>query len=120
MRQSLVRAASVVAVAVCLASAGPVLVRTLTAQAQMDPGTPDAMRRTLDLGSPDALRRTLEAQAGKRVKVKLLSGQDLDGVVGPIGSYAVTLTELTGLEFYDATIRLDQIAAVIVRVRGGR
>jgi hypothetical protein len=29
-------------------------------------------------------------------------------------------TELTGMEFYDATVRLDQIAAVIVRVRGGR
>lgn len=120
MRQSLVRALAVMTAVVCLSAAGPVLVRPLTAQAQTDPGSPDAMRRILDLGSPDAMRRTLEGQAGKRVKVKLLSGQDLDGVVGPIGSYAVTLTELTGMEFYDATIRLDQIAAVIVRVRGVR
>lgn len=108
MGQSVIRAVSVLVAVVCLSTAAPVLVRPLVAQAQADPG------------SPDAMRRTLEAQAGKRVKVKLLSGQDLDGVVGPIGSYAVTLTELTGMEFYDATIRLDQIAAVIVRVRGNR
>ncbi len=70
---------------------------------------------TIELNSPDVLRQMLEQQVGKRVKVKLLSGQDLDGKVAKVGTHAVTLTELSGMEFFDATVRLDQVAAVIVR-----
>jgi hypothetical protein len=29
----------------------------------------------------------------------------------------LVLSELSGMEFFDATIRLDQVAAVIVRAR---
>ena len=32
-----------------------------------------------------------------------------------VGTQAVALTELSGMEFFDATIRLDRVAAVIVR-----
>lgn len=70
---------------------------------------------TIELNSADVLRQLLEQQVGKRVKVKLLSGQDLDGKVAKVGTQAVALTELSGMEFFDATIRLDQVAAVIVR-----
>lgn len=69
----------------------------------------------VELNSPDVLRQMLEQQVGKRVKVKLLSGQDLDGKVTRVGTQAVALTELSGMEFFDATVRLDQVAAVIVR-----
>lgn len=54
---------------------------------------------------------------GKRVKIKLLSGQDLDGKVAKVGTQAVVLSELGGMEFFDATLRLDQIAAVVVKAR---
>ena len=70
---------------------------------------------TVELNSPDVLRQILEQQVGKRVKIKLLSGQDLDGKVAKVGTQAVGLTELSGMEFFYATVRLDQIAAVIVR-----
>ena len=73
---------------------------------------------TGDLNGPDAIRHALEQQVGKRVKVKLVSGQDLDGKVQKVGSQAVTLAELGGMEFFDATVRLDQVAAVLVKVRG--
>ncbi len=72
---------------------------------------------SVDLNSPDAVRMTLEQQQGKRVKVKLTSGQDLDGKVTKVGSQALVLTELSGMEFFDATVRLDQVAAVILRAR---
>jgi len=72
---------------------------------------------SVDLNSPDAVRQTLEQQQGKRVKVKLVSGQDLDGKVAKVGTQALVLTELSGMEFFDATVRLDQVAAVIVRAR---
>lgn len=71
---------------------------------------------TVDLNSPDAIKSVLEQQVGKRVKLKLESGQDLEGKVAKIGSHAIQLAELTGMEFFDATVKLDQITAVIVKV----
>jgi len=72
----------------------------------------------IDFNTPDAIRHVLEQQVGKRVKVKLVSGQDLDGKVLKVGAHAVTLAELGGMDFFDATVRLDQVAAVLVKMRG--
>ncbi|MBX3235828.1 MAG: hypothetical protein KF814_06730 [Nitrospiraceae bacterium] len=74
-----------------------------------------AEEATVDANSPDAIRQTLDQQQGKRVKVKLVSGQDLDGKVAKVGTHVLVLSELSGMEFFDATVRLDQVAAVIVR-----
>lgn len=72
---------------------------------------------SVDLNSPDVLKSALEQQVGKRVKLKLESGQDVEGKVAKVGSHAVQLAELTGMEFFDATVKLEDIAAVIVKVR---
>lgn len=79
--------------------------------------TVSAEDQVIDLNSPEAIRHALEQQTGKRVKLKLVSGQDLEGKVSRVGSQAVVVTELSGMEFFDATVRVDQIASVIVRVR---
>ena len=71
----------------------------------------------LDLNSPDVIKQMLDQHVGKRVKVKLKSGQDLEGKVAKVGSHAVQLTELSGMEFFDATVKLDEVTAVIIRVR---
>ncbi len=71
----------------------------------------------VDVNSPDAMKSLLEQQVGKRVKVKLCSGQDVEGKVAKVGSHAVQLTELVGMELFDATVKLDDVAAVIVRAR---
>jgi hypothetical protein len=71
----------------------------------------------LDLNTSDVVRHSLEQQVGKRVKVKLISGQDLDGKVLKVGTQGVILAELGGMDFFDATVRLDQVAAVVVKVR---
>ncbi len=71
-----------------------------------------------DLNSAEILRQTIEQNTGKRVKLKLISGQDLDGQVAKVGTHAVSLTELSGMELFDATVRLDQVAAVVVRRAG--
>jgi hypothetical protein len=49
--------------------------------------------------------------------VRLLSGQELEGTVVAVGSAAVQLARLSGLDFFDGVVRLDQIAAIVVRVR---
>jgi hypothetical protein len=71
----------------------------------------------LDLNSPDVIKQMLDQQVGKRVKVKLKSGQDLEGKVAKVGSHAVQLTELSGMEFFDATVKLDEVTTIVVRVR---
>ena len=80
------------------------------------PSGASAEEQALDLNSPDIIRQTLEQQLGKRVKVKLESGQDMEGKVAKVGTHALQLIELTGMEFFEATIKLDDVAAVIVRV----
>jgi hypothetical protein len=72
----------------------------------------------IEVNDPIWIVKTLEQQAGKRVKVKLRSGQDVDGIVSKVGHHAVHLTQLAGMEFYDAAVRLDDISAVVVKARG--
>ena len=76
--------------------------------------------RAQEAGLPvdaDAVKLNLEGQKGKRVRLRLVSGGDLDGIVKNVGAAAVHVERLAGMEFFDAVVRLDQIAAVIVRVR---
>ena len=65
----------------------------------------------------DAIKVNLERQVGKRVRLRLISGQDVEGTVVAVSTAAVHVARLAGLDFFDAVVRLDQIAAVIVRVR---
>jgi hypothetical protein len=65
----------------------------------------------------DAIKTNLERQVGKRVRIRLLAGQDVEGTVVKVGNNAVHVGRLAGMDFFDAVVRLDQIAAVIVRVR---
>ena len=65
----------------------------------------------------DAVKVSLERQVGKRVRLRLVAGQDVEGTVKAVGTAAVHVERLVGMEFFDAVVRLDQIAAVIVRVR---
>ena len=107
MRPRVSHLAGIGVIVMLLGGAATVVVPALHAQA------------AVDLNSADSIRATLDANAKKRVRVKLVCGQDLEGQVAQVGSHAVLLTELAGMEFYDATVRLDQIAAVVVR-RAGR
>ena len=68
--------------------------------------------------SPGSIRQALEQQLGKRAKLKLVSGQDVEGKVVNVGEKVVNVSELTGMEYFGATVRLDQVAAVIARTSG--
>jgi hypothetical protein len=65
----------------------------------------------------DAIKVNLERQIGKRVRLRLVSGQDVEGTVVAVGTAGVHVARLAGMDFFDGVVRLDQIAAVIVRVR---
>ena len=69
------------------------------------------------VGDNDTIASVLKRQAGKSATLKLLSGQDLSGVVEHVADHVVHLRSLKGMEFYDAVVELDDISAVVVRTR---
>src|SRR5262245_37611579 len=97
------RSMTAATLAAVLLLGGVVLVSRLTAQAAPD------------LNAADSMKTVLTQQVGQRVRLKLVSGQDLEGQVARVGNNAVAMTQLTGMELFDGTVRLDQVAAVIVR-----
>lgn len=66
----------------------------------------------------DTTSSVLTRQAGQKVELVLKSGEHLSGTVKAVGSKAVHLGALTGKEFYDAVIDLEDVSAVIVRNDG--
>jgi hypothetical protein len=63
----------------------------------------------------DALAKLGE---GRDVEIVLSNGKSYRGKLATVGNDTVLLTQITGKEFYDVLIVLDEIAAVELRVRG--
>jgi hypothetical protein len=82
----------------------------------VEPVSGQAQNAPLEINA-DAIKVSLERQVGKRVRLRLLAGQDVEGTVVAVGTAAVHIGRLAGMDFFDGVVRLDQIAAVIVRVR---
>ena len=55
---------------------------------------------------------------GRDIEIVLTNGKSYRGKLGTVGNDTVILTQITGKEFYDVLIVLDEIAAVELRVRG--
>lgn len=94
-----------------------VLVGALTFWAMVATGAVSAAEGDLDLGAVEAIASTLQKQVGKRVTLKLASGQELEGTVVKVGPTAVQLSQLAGKEFFDAVVRLDHVSALILRTK---
>ena len=82
----------------------------------LGPASVKAQDAPLEINA-DAIKVSLERQVGKRVRLRLVSGQEVEGTVVAVGTAGVHVARLAGMDFFDAVVRLDQIAAVIVRVR---
>lgn len=89
----------------------PLLVVSLAAAAAERDGDKFRIRTT------DNLRTMLEQEMDRPVKVRLTSGQELSGTVVRLGAGVVQLSHVGGMEFYDAVINIDDISAVLLRVR---
>jgi len=76
-----------------------------------------AMAEPLVLGQDDTVEKVLTAQKGRKVTIRLGSGEDLSGTVQEVNGSLVRLSELSGKEFYDAIMAIPRIAAVIVRAK---
>lgn len=65
----------------------------------------------------DNLRTILEQEISLPVRIVLRSGQELRGTVERLGTGIVQVSHLVGSDYYDAVINLDDISAVVFRVR---
>jgi hypothetical protein len=69
----------------------------------------------VDFQPSDTPKTVLERQAGQRVELRLKSGEKLAGKVEKVGDKAVHLSAISGQEFFDAVVVLDDVTAVLVR-----
>jgi hypothetical protein len=63
----------------------------------------------------DNTQSVLSGQKGKRVTVRIRSGQELTGVVREVNEKLVVLGVLGGREYFDAVVSLDAVEAVMIR-----
>ena len=65
----------------------------------------------------DTTQSVLAAQKGKRVTLRLASGQELTGTIREASATLVVIGALSGREFFDAVVPLAQIEAVLIRIK---
>lgn len=65
----------------------------------------------------DTLRSILEQEVDLPVRLHLKSGTEIGGIVTKVGNGVVQISELNGQEVYDAVVNIDDISAVLIKVR---
>jgi len=63
----------------------------------------------------DTIVGILKRQTGQKVELRLNSAQSIAGKVESVGDSTVYLTNLVGMEFYEAVVSLDDITAIVAR-----
>jgi hypothetical protein len=67
----------------------------------------------------DGMATVLKRLEGKPVRIRLAgSGEEVLGKLQKVGKELAHLSDLSGREFFDAVVRIDQVSAVAVQVRG--
>ena len=76
-----------------------------------------ALLATPLVASAADIKATLESHKGKKVSLRLQAGEDITGKVVSVEGSTVHLTELSGREFFDAVVEIDDVSAVIYRAK---
>ncbi len=63
------------------------------------------------------IRENLLQNVGKRIAVRITSGDAIEGTILKVGDQSVHLSKLSGKDFYDAIVRIDRIEAIIFKAR---
>jgi len=71
----------------------------------------------VQIAQGDSIMTVLEKQNGQSVKLRLKSGTEISGKVAYVGKGLVQIAEISGMEFFDAVVNIDDISAVLIRVR---
>ena len=65
----------------------------------------------------DTVIDILRGQMDKYVEVELQSGQRIKGKVASIKQNTLRIKQLSGMDYFDAFIKIDAVVAVIVRTK---
>lgn len=76
-----------------------------------------AEEAAFSLKANDTMREVLSQFTGKKVALRLESGDEIEGTVAMVGNSLVHISKLSGKEFYDAVISIDKISAMRIRMR---
>lgn len=71
----------------------------------------------IDLQPADTMRTVLEKHVGQPVDLRLRSGEKIGGKLEKLTDKLVHLSQLSGAEYFDGVIDLNEIAAVAVRTK---
>lgn len=71
-----------------------------------------------EVRSSDTVSDVLKRNMGKRVELVLVSGDRLTGKIEKVTPGVIHISSLKGMDFYDAVLRVESVAAVIIRARG--
>lgn len=79
-------------------------------------GAADKKDRYL-IRSSDNILTILQQEIDLPVKLQLKSGAQISGIVARIGVGVVQISEVSGMELYDAVVKIDDISAVLFKAR---
>ena len=71
----------------------------------------------LDLQPNDSMQAVLQRQIGQSVELRMKSGEKIGGKLEKVNEKLAHLAQLTGAEYFDAVVAIDDIAAVVVRAK---
>jgi hypothetical protein len=94
----------------------PILLAAALAVMSQTPST--FAQAKLDFEPGDAVRAVIERNAGQVLELRLKSGEKIGGKVEKVGEKMVHLSQLSGAEFFDAVVALDDVSAVVIRTKG--
>jgi hypothetical protein len=63
----------------------------------------------------DTVKTVVERQTGQSVELRLKSGEKIAGKVAKVGEKAIQLVEISGQEFFEALVLIDDVSVVVVR-----
>ena len=76
-----------------------------------------ALAQEVSVSAGDTTQSVVTAQKGKRVTLRLRSGQELTGTVREATARLIVLGAVTGREYFDAVVPLEAVDAVLIRTR---
>ena len=76
-----------------------------------------ALAQEVSISASDTTQSIITAQKGKRITLRLRSGQELTGAVREASAQLVVLGAVSGREFFDAVIPLEAVEAVLIRTK---
>ena len=63
------------------------------------------------------MKENLLRNIGKRIAVRITTGEPIEGTIVKVGDQNVHLSKLAGRDYYDAIVRIDKIEAIIFKAR---